>query len=128
VGTVSAATGRQPVWFRPPYGILSGAGLLAARKQGLRTVLWTAWGRDWRADATPASVVADVRRHLAPGATVLLHDSDSSSAPGSWRSALGALDPLAEVFAAAGLEVGPLADHDVAPRAAGQKRSVVFTA
>ena len=113
VGTITNATGRRPTWVRPPYGTLSTGGILAARAQGLRTVLWTAWGRDWRDDASPASVVATVARDLRPGATVLLHDSDCTSAPGAWRNALGALDPLADVFAAAGLSVGPLADHGV---------------
>ncbi|MEO5678940.1 MAG: polysaccharide deacetylase family protein [Acidimicrobiales bacterium] len=114
VDTIASATGRRPVWFRPPYGTLSAGGVLAARRQRLRTVLWTTWGRDWRAEADPASVVGDVERHLGPGATVLLHDSDCTSAPDAWRSALGALEPLAGVFAARGLTVGPLADHGLA--------------
>ncbi|HEX3622176.1 MAG TPA: polysaccharide deacetylase family protein [Acidimicrobiales bacterium] len=115
VDAVSAATDRRQRWFRPPYGTLSGGGVIAARRQGLRTVLWSTWGRDWRAEATPRSVVADVERHLGPGATVLLHDSDCTSAPEAWRSALGALDPLAELFAARGLTVGPLAEHGLTP-------------
>lgn len=119
VNTVAEASGRTPVWFRPPYGSLSAAGVLAARRLRLRTVLWTAWGRDWRAEATPATVVGDVVQGLGPGATVLLHDSDCTSAPGSWRSALGALDGLADVFAAQGLSVGPLSEHGVA----GSRRS-----
>ena len=111
VGTIAAATDREQRWFRPPYGTLSAGGVLAARRQRLRTVLWSTWGRDWRAEATPQTVVDDVARHLAPGATVLLHDSDCTSAPGAWRSALGALEPLAELFESRGLAVGPLADH-----------------
>lgn len=111
VDTVASATGCTPRHFRPPYGTLAGGGVLAARRQRLRTVLWTTWGRDWRAEATPQTVVADVERHLAPGATVLLHDSDCTSAPQAWRSALGALDPLAELFSSRGLAVGPLAEH-----------------
>lgn len=111
VDAVSETTGRQLHWFRPPYGTLSAGGVLAARRQGLRTVLWSTWGRDWRAEATPATVVADVAEHLGPGATVLLHDSDCTSAPGAWKSALGALEPLAELFAAHGLTPGPLGEH-----------------
>ncbi len=117
VDSVSAATGREQRWFRPPYGTMSAGGVLAARRQGLRTVLWSTWGRDWRAEATPETVVGDVERHLGPGATVLLHDSDCTSAPGAWRSALGALDPLAELFAGRGLQVGPLGDHGLGPGA-----------
>lgn len=111
VETIASATGCWPVWFRPPYGSLSGAGVVAARRLHLRTVLWTTWGRDWRAEATPATVIDDVARHLAPGATVLLHDSDCTSAPGAWRSALGALDGLHDLFGSHGLTVGPLATH-----------------
>jgi len=108
---IAIHTGRRPVWFRPPYGTLSAGGVLAARRQRLRTVLWTTWGRDWRAEATPDTVVADVARQLGPGGTVLLHDSDCTSAPDAWRSALGALPRLAELFSARGLEVGPLGEH-----------------
>ena len=115
VDTISGATGRELRWFRPPYGTLAGGGVVAARRHGLRTVLWSTWGRDWRAEATPETVTADVAAHLGPGATVLLHDSDCTSAPGAWRSALGALGPLAELFAAHGLEVGTLGDHGLDP-------------
>ena len=111
---VQDATGRVPRWFRPPYGTLSAGSLLAARRLGLATVLWTAWGRDWRPEATPESIVADVDRDLHPGATVLLHDSDYTSAPGSWRATVAALPLLAERCAARGLKVGPLADHGIA--------------
>jgi peptidoglycan/xylan/chitin deacetylase (PgdA/CDA1 family) len=111
--TIAEATATAPVWFRPPYGALSTGSLVAAGGLGLRTVLWTAWGRDWRAEATPASVIADVSRDLGPGATVLLHDSDCTSAPQSWRSALGALDGLAGEVAAHGLAVGPLREHGI---------------
>ena len=105
----------MPVWFRPPYGAVSSGSLLAAHRLGLRTVLWTAWGRDWRAAATPASVVADLSAEIGPGGTVLLHDSDCTSAAGSWRSALGALPGLAEVAGRRGLVVGPLGEHGIAP-------------
>jgi peptidoglycan/xylan/chitin deacetylase (PgdA/CDA1 family) len=110
---IGDATGVLPHWFRPPYGTLSGGSLTAARQLGLQTVLWTTWGRDWRPDATAATVVDDVTEGLAPGGTVLLHDSDCTSAPGSWRSALGALPLLDSVFSDRGLTVGPLADHGI---------------
>jgi peptidoglycan/xylan/chitin deacetylase (PgdA/CDA1 family) len=87
VETVAAATGRLPVWLRPPYGALSSAAVVAAARLGLRPRLWTTWGRDWRAHATPASVAAEVHAGLVPGATVLLHDAACTSAPGAWRSA-----------------------------------------
>ncbi len=87
-------------------------------------MLWTTWGRDWRGDATPKTVAAEVTRGLVPGATVLLHDSDCTSAPGAWRSALGALDDLAELFAARRLIVGPLCDHGVTSHGRWRPRDV----
>jgi peptidoglycan/xylan/chitin deacetylase (PgdA/CDA1 family) len=115
--TVARATGRTPAWYRPPYGVLTTPALVAAARLRLRPVLWTTWGRDWRARATPGSVAAEVCGGLVPGATVLLHDSDCTSAPGAWRSALGALPLLAAHLEAAGLAVGPLGGHGI--RAAG---------
>lgn len=109
--TIAAATGVRPRWFRPPFGILSYSSLQSARRLGMRTVLWTTWGRDWRREATPQSVTADVLRRYVDGGTVLLHDSDCTSYPGSWRSALGALPRLADELAARGLTVGPVGDH-----------------
>jgi hypothetical protein len=58
-------------------------------------------------------VAADVLGGLGPGGCVLLHDSDCTSAPGSWQSALGALPILADAFAERGLSVGPLREHGV---------------
>jgi peptidoglycan-N-acetylglucosamine deacetylase len=116
--TVATATEVAPRWFRPPFGISSYASLRAARRLGMTTVLWTTWGRDWRREATPDTVVTDVTRRYLDGGTVLLHDSDCTSYPGSWRSALGALPRLADEFAVRGLTVGPVGDHGIKDRAA----------
>jgi len=116
---VAEVSGIEPQWFRPPYGAVAASSLVAARRARLRTVLWTSWGRDWRARATPQTVVADLERTWYPGATVLLHDSDITSAPGCWRSALGALDLLSELWAERGLTVGPLGEHGVGEPSGG---------
>jgi hypothetical protein len=84
---------------------------VAARRQHLPVVLWTSWGRDWQAEATPETVVANIAASWHAGATVLLHDSDVTSAPGSWRAALGALPLLSERWDQLGLAVGPLGEH-----------------
>jgi peptidoglycan/xylan/chitin deacetylase (PgdA/CDA1 family) len=112
--TIADATGVQPTWYRPPYGTLSISGLLGARKLGLRVVLWTAWGRDWRSEATGASVAVDVLDGFVDGGTVLLHDSDCTSAPESWRSTLDAFPLLGKGFADRGLVVGPVGEHGIA--------------
>ena len=107
---IAEVTGVKPRWFRPPYGVLSGGTLWAARNLGLTPVLWTAWGKDWLA-GPPVHVVAEVMRTLRDGGTVLLHDSDCTSRPGSWRSTAAALPLLAAQVQARGLEVRTLADH-----------------
>jgi peptidoglycan/xylan/chitin deacetylase (PgdA/CDA1 family) len=112
--TLTELTGTAPGWFRPPFGILSYGALRGARRAGLRTVLWTTWGRDWRKEATPQTVTDDILRRYLSGGTVLLHDSDCESYPGSWRSALGALPMLADELAARDLTVGPVREHGIA--------------
>jgi len=111
--TLADLAGVQPRWFRPPFGILSYGALRGAKRVDLSTVLWTTWGRDWRKDATPASITDDVLRRYVNGGTVLLHDTDGESYPGSWQNTLGALPLLAEVFASRGLQVGTVADHGI---------------
>ncbi|MEW2545998.1 hypothetical protein AB0910_09520 [Streptomyces sp. NPDC047002] len=84
------ALGTPPSWHRPPCGVLTTPALLSCRALGTRPVPWTAWGADWRRGATPQPVHDTVVTSLRGGGTVLLHDSDRTSAPGSWRVAVGA--------------------------------------
>ncbi len=109
--TLEDLTGRTVEWFRPPYGGVSLSSLAAARKSGLRMVLWTTWGLDWRSDATGTTVAGNVERTFVPGATVLLHDSDVTSTPESWKATIESLPILADGWRRRGLEVGPLRDH-----------------
>jgi peptidoglycan/xylan/chitin deacetylase (PgdA/CDA1 family) len=104
-------SGRAVQWFRPPYGGVSASSIVAARRSRLRMVLWTTWGLDWQSGATGPSVAANVARTFVDGATVLLHDSDVTSAPGSWRATVDALPLLAGSWHDRGIEVGPLGEH-----------------
>jgi peptidoglycan/xylan/chitin deacetylase (PgdA/CDA1 family) len=88
---------------RAPFGVYSPAALREARARGWTPTLWSAWGRDWRARATPATVAADVLRDCRPGGVVLLHDGDAYSAPNSWRATVGALPRILDGLAARGL-------------------------
>ena len=108
---VAAATGAEPRFYRPPYGVLSAGALAAARRLGLTPVLWTCWGREWTPGATPRSVWATLAGNLTGGATVLLHDSDCTSPPGSASAGLGALPLLLEECAIRTLAAGRLAEH-----------------
>jgi peptidoglycan/xylan/chitin deacetylase (PgdA/CDA1 family) len=111
---IAEATGRTPGRYRPPYGIATAATFAACRSLDLRPVLWSAWGRDWTARATAESVFHTVGRDLRGGGTVLLHDSDCTSKPESWRATLGALPLLLAHCAEQGWRVGPLAEHGTA--------------
>ncbi|MEU2338492.1 polysaccharide deacetylase family protein [Streptomyces sp. NPDC013172] len=110
---VADVTGTPPTLFRPPYGVLTTAAHLACRRLGLTPVLWTCWGEDWRGRATPRSVRDTVLRDLRGGGTVLLHDSDCTSATGSWRTTLAALPRILDTCGDRGWQVGPLREHGV---------------
>lgn len=109
-----ARAGAEPEWYRPPHGALTPEAFVAARRLGLRPVLWTTWGRDWRAAATPEEIRDEVARGRLDGGTLLLHDSDCASEPGCWRPSVAAIPLLAELADAQDLAVGPLGEHGLA--------------
>ena len=103
--SIEDTTGVACTALRPPYGAASGAGLVLARRAGLRTVLWSRWGRDWRAAADGRSVARDViRAGLGEREVVLLHDADHYGAPGCWRATVASLPAILEACRARGLE------------------------
>jgi peptidoglycan/xylan/chitin deacetylase (PgdA/CDA1 family) len=91
VAAIEDAIGARPIWHRPPYGIYSPAGLKAARAAGLRPLLWSKWGKDWRKFTTPARIAARCTRDLTPGDVILLHDADFYSSSGSHERTAAAL-------------------------------------
>jgi peptidoglycan/xylan/chitin deacetylase (PgdA/CDA1 family) len=89
---IEDATGAAIGLYRPPYGVFNLAALAIARRHGWRPLLWTHWGRDWEARATPQSIAALLTGPgLGPGSVLLAHDADDYSSPGSWRRTLAAL-------------------------------------
>ena len=98
---IGDVTGAESLSYRPPYGVFSLAGLRLARERWA-PLLWSHWGRDWEARATPSSIAARATRGLGPGAVVLLHDSDAYSDAGSWRQTVAALPAVLEAAAATG--------------------------
>lgn len=104
LSTIEDATGVSPVLYRPPYGVLNARALLLARSRSWRTLLWTHWGRDWEARATPASIASRLTDGAGRGAVLLLHDADYYSAPRSWARTVLALPRVIEVMRERGLE------------------------
>jgi peptidoglycan-N-acetylglucosamine deacetylase len=95
VSSIEDATGARAVWHRPPYGLYSAAGLDAARGIGLRPLLWSRWGKDWRRLTTPARIVRRVTpAGLSGGDVILLHDADFYSARNCHRHTVEALPSI----------------------------------
>jgi len=105
---IVAATGAEPRFHRPPFGILTTAALAIARRHGWETVLWRRDGADWEAKTDPNRIASKILSRLEPGDVVLLHDADYYSAPGSWRRAEGALKLVLEELGRRGLTPAPL--------------------
>ncbi|HET7399207.1 MAG TPA: polysaccharide deacetylase family protein [Intrasporangium sp.] len=82
IGRTSAALadayGVTPTLFRPPYGHLGGATLLAAAEAGLTVVLWSAQPREELFREQPDGIVTDVAAAVRPGSIVLGHDTGSA--------------------------------------------------
>jgi peptidoglycan/xylan/chitin deacetylase (PgdA/CDA1 family) len=70
--------GTAPALFRPPYGHLGGASLLAAAELDLTLTLWSAQAREDRFRDQPDGLVADITGQLRPGSIVLMHDTGSA--------------------------------------------------
>ena len=89
---IEGATGRRPRYHRPPYGIYSASGLTAAREAGLKPLLWSRWGKDWRKFTTPQRIATRATAKLADGDIILLHDADFYSAKDSHQRTVRALE------------------------------------
>src|SRR5262249_54140040 len=100
---IGTATGTRTRLYRPPYGVFSGPALVVVRRLGWRPLLWSRWGRDWEARATPDAIAARATRGFRCGDVVLLHDADHYSSPDSWRRTAAALPMVLDAAVAAGL-------------------------
>ena len=91
LGVIEHATGVRLTHHRPPYGVYSPAGLDVVTGRGLKPLLWSRWGKDWRRFTTPERIARRVIGGLSDGDVVLLHDADFYSASGSHRRTVAAL-------------------------------------
>jgi peptidoglycan/xylan/chitin deacetylase (PgdA/CDA1 family) len=71
---LAAVSGQQPCWFRPPYGSQNLRSYLAARRCGMKVVVWSADCGDW--EQHPEEQIAQrAAGAVGPGGVLLLHDS-----------------------------------------------------
>jgi peptidoglycan/xylan/chitin deacetylase (PgdA/CDA1 family) len=100
---ITAATGRRPVLYRPPFGVFSTAALLSARRRGWTPLLWSRWGREWERGAKPEAIVRRVTTSLTAGDIVLLHDASYYGLAGFADLGAEALAAILELLAERGL-------------------------
>ena len=91
IAAIEDAAQLTPQLHRPPYGIYSDSGLRAARMGGLRPLLWSRWGKDWRKFTTPGRIAARATGGISAGDVILLHDADFYSSRDSHRRTTDAL-------------------------------------
>ncbi len=91
---IADARGAAPWLYRPPYGIFTLTGLAAVRSAGLRPLLWSKWGLDWRAKLSASQLAKMATRGIQSGDVILLHDADWYSEPSSHRITAAAVDPI----------------------------------
>src|SRR5262249_17982248 len=96
IAAVEDAIGSPTSWYRPPYGVFSQASVRIVRTRGRLPILWSRWGRDWRATETAEAIARRATAALGPGDVVLLHDADHYSAEGSWSRTAEALPAILE--------------------------------
>jgi len=65
-------TGARPVWFRAPYGVRWFGMRRAQQRLGLRGVMWSAMGYDWKLGAE--AIVERTAGRAQNGAILCLHD------------------------------------------------------
>ncbi len=101
--------GARPRFHRPPYGHVSLATLIEARRCGLRLILWSGWGKEF-SDLDSEAGLARLERSLAPGAVLLLHDNDVTCPPGTAAVTRRMLPGLKDLLERRGLRTALLSD------------------
>jgi peptidoglycan/xylan/chitin deacetylase (PgdA/CDA1 family)/sulfur carrier protein ThiS len=100
---LASLLGARPTLFRAPGGDDDGLVVDLAHRAWMRVVRWSVDPHDYRSDATPGRIVADVLRSVGPGSIVLLHDG------GGDRSAtIRALPRIIRGIRRMGLELAPI--------------------
>ncbi|KIL80627.1 polysaccharide deacetylase family protein [Bacillus badius] len=76
---IESATGRRPQLFAPPSGSFTDHTVTVAHQLGMSTILWTVDTIDWK-KPTPNALINRVISRVHPGAIILMHPTESSSA------------------------------------------------
>ena len=105
--TLAALAGREPRYFRPPWGMVNAAMFGALRRRGERCVFWSIQPEGLRAVAAEDQV-RHVLRRAHSGAIVDLHDAEGTRrAP---ERLVQALPAMIDGLRAAGYELATIAE------------------
>ncbi|QZA33398.1 polysaccharide deacetylase family protein [Hydrogenibacillus sp. N12] len=119
---IEAITGRRPVLYRPPWGLIGLADGAVFRT--FRVVLWSVMPRDWERRSDPTAMKWRIFRRLTPGAIVLLHDSGETfgADPTAPERMLAMLEDFFETVRSVGLKIRflPLPEEGPPVRPAGE--------
>lgn len=105
--TLAELAGREPRYFRPPWGMVNAAMFAALRRRGERCVFWSIQPEGLRAVGAEDQV-RHVLRRAHPGAIVDLHDAEGARrAP---ERLVQALPAMIDGLRAAGYELATVAE------------------
>lgn len=68
------ASGRLPLYFRPPGGVVNDRVKKASGRMGYSIMLWDVDSRDWALRGESSRIVENVLQQVRPGSVILLHD------------------------------------------------------
>lgn len=102
---LAAITGRAPMLYRPPWGIVNAPALRTARRAGLTTVLWSLQPEGLR-PRSPAEQLRYCERRLYDGAILDLHDAPGL--PGAPERLLALMPALLALLADRGCAAVPV--------------------
>lgn len=105
---IERVTGVRPTLFRPPYGARWFGLTPILKKRGLRLVMWSVMGFDWKYRSQ--AIIKATARRMHPGAVILLHDGHEQPPPGGidQSSTVEALPAIIKVATDSGLSSAPI--------------------
>lgn len=77
---LKSITGKEPEYFRPPFGITNPLVAKAVNQTQLQTIGWSIRSLDTVSD-NPANIMLRIKKHLKPGSIILLHDTTKNVIP-----------------------------------------------
>jgi peptidoglycan-N-acetylglucosamine deacetylase len=109
-GIIARITGVAPKLFRPPYGARWFGLMPILKARGLKMVMWSAAGYDWKYPTE--KIIKAATRQMHSGAIILLHDGHERRAPEEIDQSptVAALPAILDAASEAGFSVVPISE------------------